>query len=197
MKIRLINIFLLFFLLNGCVGASSKGVFGTGVSIALDPRTLGTQIDDGIIDKNLDAKLLLMNKNYLLSISTQVLDGRIFVTGKVDDPEEKLKITKLAWEIQGTRSVKNDLKIKEVFNFKQSAKDVLITSQLRTALIFNKKIKSANYSIDTYKKKIYIYGIANSKDEQSLVIEEAKQILDVEDVISSILLVEDLRIQKN
>ena len=197
MKNKFINIILVLVLLNGCVGASSKGIFGTGVTVALDPRTVGTQIDDGIMDKNLDAKLLLMNKNYLLSISTQVLDGRIFITGKVNDPEEKLKITKLAWEIEGTRSVKNDLKIKEEFNFKQSAKDILITSQLRTALIFNKKIKSANYSIDTYKKKIYIYGIANSKDEQSLVIEEAKQILDVEDVISSILLVEDLRIQKN
>ena len=197
MKNKLLNLILILILLNGCVGASSKGVFGTGVSVALDPRTVGTQIDDGIMDKNLDAKLLLMNKNYLLSVSTQVLDGRIFITGKVDDPEEKLKITKLAWEIEGTRSVKNDLKIKEEFNFKQSAKDILITSQLRTALIFNKKIKSANYSIDTYKKKIYIYGIANSKDEQLLVIEEAKQILDVEDVISSILLVEDLRIQKN
>ena len=197
MKNKLINIILMLVLLNGCVGASSKGVFGTGVSVALDPRTVGTQIDDGIMDKNLDAKLLLMNKNYLLSVSTQVLDGRIFITGKVDDPEEKLKITKLAWEIEGTRSVKNDLKIKEKFNFKQSAKDVLITSQLRSAIIFNKKIKSANYSIDTYKKKIYIYGIAESKEEQSLVIEEAKQILDVEDVISSILLVEDLRIQKN
>ena len=197
MKNKFINILILLILLNGCVGASSKGIFGTGVTVALDPRTLGTQIDDGIMDKNLDAKLLLMNKNYLLSVSTQVLDGRIFITGKVDDPEEKLKITKLAWEIEGARSVKNDLKIKEEFNFKQSAKDVLITSQLRSALIFNKEIKSANYSIDTYKKKIYIYGIAQSKEEQSLVIEEAKQILDVEDVISSILLVEDLRIQKN
>ena len=197
MKNKLINIILILLLLNGCVGASSKGVFGTGVSVALDPRTLGTQIDDGIMDKNLDAKLLLMNKNYLLSISTQVLDGRIFITGKVDDPEEKLKITKLAWEIEGTRSVKNDLKIKEEFNFKQSAKDILITSQLRSALFFNKKIKSANYSLDTYKKKIYIYGIAETKEEQSLVIEEAKEILDVEEVISSILLLEDLRIQKN
>ncbi len=153
MKNKLINLILTLFLLNACVGASSVGVFGSGVSVAIDPRTVGTQIDDGIMDKNLDAKLLLMNKNYLLSVSTQVLDGRIFITGKVDDPEEKLKITKLAWEIEGTRSVKNDLKIKEEFNFKQSAKDVLITSQLRTALIFNKKIKSANYSIDTYKKK--------------------------------------------
>ena len=197
MKIKFISIILILILLNSCIGASSKGVFGTGVSVALDPRTVGTQIDDGIMDKNLDAKLILLNKNYLLSISTQVLDGRIFITGKVDDPEEKLKITKLAWEIEGARSVKNDLKIKEEFNFKQSAKDILITSQLRTALIFNKKIKSANYSVDTYKKKIYIYGISESKDEQSLVIEEAKQILDVEDVISSILLVEDLRIQKN
>ena len=197
MKNKYINFFITLIFLNGCVGASSKGVFGTGVSIALDPRTLGTQIDDGIMDKNLDAKLLLLNKNYFLSVNTQVLDGRIFITGKVDDPEEKLKITKLAWEIQGARSVKNDLKIKEKFNFKQSAKDVLITSQLRTAIVFNKKIKSANYSIDTYKKKIYIYGIAETKEEQSLVIEEAKQILDVEDVISSILLLEDLRVQKN
>ena len=197
MKNKIFLISLIFLILTGCVGISSKGVFGTGVTVALDPRTLGTQIDDGIMDKNLDAKLLLMNKNYFLSLSTQVLDGRIFITGKVEEPEEKLKITKLAWEIEGARSVKNDLKIKEEFNFKQSAKDILITSQLRTALIFNKKIKSSNYSIDTYKKKIYIYGIAKSKDEQSLVIEEAKQILDVEDVISSILLVEDLRIQKN
>ena len=197
MKNKYINIILILFFLNACVGASSKGIFGTGVSIALDPRSLGTQIDDGIMDKNLDAKLLLLNKNYFLSIKTQVLDGRIFITGKVDDPEEKLKITKLAWEIEGARSVKNDVKIKEEFKFKQSAKDVLITSQLRTALIFNKKIKSANYSIDTYKKKIYIYGISETKEEQELVIEEAKQILDVEDVISSILFVEDLRIQKN
>ncbi len=197
MKNKFFIIILIVFFLNGCVGASSKGIFGTGVSIALDPRSLGTQIDDGIMDKNLDAKLLLMDKSYLLGIKTQVLDGRIFITGKVDDPEEKLKITKLAWEIEGARSVKNDLKIKEEFKFKQSAKDVLITSQLRTAIIFNKKIKSANYSIDTYKKKIYIYGIAETTEEQELVIEEAKQILDVEDVISSILLVEDLRIQKN
>ena len=197
MKNKLLNLILILILLNGCVGASSKGVFGTGVSVALDPRTVGTQIDDGIMDKNLDAKLLLMNKNYLLSVSTQVLDGRIFITGKVDDPEEKLKITKLAWEIEGTRSVKNDLKIKEEFNFKQSAKDLLITSQLRTALIFNKKIKASNYNIDTYKKKIYIYGIAQDKDEMKQVIQEAKSILDVDKVVASILLVEDLRIQKN
>ena len=197
MKNKYINFFLILIFLNGCVGASSKGVFGTGVSIALDPRTLGTQIDDGIMDKNLDAKLLLMNKNYLLSVSTQVLDGRIFITGKVDDPEEKLIITKLAWETKGTRSVKNDIRIKEEFNFKQSAKDLLITSQLRTAIIFNKKIKASNFQIDTYKKKIYIYGIAQTKDELKEVIKEAKEILDVENVIASILLVEDLRIQKN
>ena len=188
---------ILLFILSGCVGASSKGVFGTGVSVALDPRTLGTQIDDGIMDKNLDTKLLLVNKKYFLDVSTQVLDGRIFITGKVETPEEKLKITKLAWETEGARSVRNDLKIKEKFSFKQSAKDVLITSQLRSAIIFNKKIKSANYSIDTYKKKIYIYGIAESEDEKNEVIKEAKEILDVENVIASILLVEDLRIQKN
>ncbi len=197
MKIKLIHLFLILFILSGCVGASSTGVFGTGVSIALDPRSLGTQIDDSIMDKNLETRLLLLNKNYFLSVKTKVLDGRIFITGKIDDPEEKLKITKLAWETKGVRSVKNDLKVKEKFNFKQSAKDLLITSQLRTALIFNKQIKSANYNIDTYKKKIYIYGIANSEDERKEVINEAKQILDVGDVIASILLVKDLRIQKN
>ena len=197
MKIKLINLFFILFILNGCVGVSSKGVFGTGVSIALDPRSLGTQIDDSIMDKNLETRLLLLNKNYFLSVKTKVLDGRIFITGKIDNPEEKLQITKLAWETEGVRSVKNDLKIKEKFNFKQSAKDLLITSQLRTALVFNKKIKSANYNIDTYKKKIYIYGIANSEDEKKEVINEAKQILDVGDVIASILLVKDLRIQKN
>ena len=193
------KIYFLFILiiLSGCVGASSKGVFGTGVTVALDPRTLGTQIDDGIMDKNLDARLLLVDKNYFLNVSTQVLDGRIFITGKVESPEEKLKITKLAWETQGVRSVRNDLKIKEKFNFKQSSKDILITSQLRSAIIFNKKVKSANYSIDTYKKKIYIYGIAETEDEKNEVIKEAKEILDVENVIASILLVEDLRIQKD
>ena len=192
-----IHFLLISIILSGCVGASSKGVFGTGVTVALDPRTLGTQIDDGIMDKNLDARLLLVDKNYFLNVSTQVLDGRIFITGKVETPEEKLKITKLAWETQGVRSVRNDLKIKEKFNFKQSSKDILITSQLRSAIIFNKKIKSANYSIDTYKKTIYIYGIAETEDEKKEVIKEAKEILDVKNVIASILLVEDLRIQKD
>ena len=183
--------------LSGCIGVSSKGLFGTGVSVAFDPRSVGTQVDDSIMEKNLSTRFLLMNKKYLLSVKTKVLDGRIFITGKVNDPEEKLKITKLAWEIEGARSVKNDLKIKEEFNFKQSAKDLLITSQLRSALIFNKQIKSANYSIDTYKKKIYVYGIALTSEEKDEVIKEAKEILDVEDVVASILLLEDLRIQKN
>lgn len=197
MKIKLIHLFLILFILSGCVGAASKGIFGTGVSVALDPRSLGTQIDDSIMDKNLETRLLLLNKSYFLSVKIKVLDGRIFITGKMNSLEEKLKITKLAWETEGVRSVKNDLKVKEEFNFKQSAKDLLITAQLRTALVFNKQIKSANYNIDTYKKKIYIYGIANSEDERKEVINEAKQILDIEDVIASILLVKDLRIQKN
>ena len=165
--------------------------------MALDPRSLGTQIDDSIMQKNLAARLTLKEKKYLLSLKIKVIDGRIFITGKVDDPEEKLQITKLAWETKGVRSVKNDIRVKEEFNFKQSAKDLLITSQLRSALIFNKEIKAINYQIDTYKKKIYVYGIANSKEERKAVISEAKSILDVKDVVSSILLVEDLRIQKN
>jgi len=193
------NILLLFIIviLSGCVGYSSTGIFGTGVSIALDPRTIGTQIDDSIMQKNLSAKLINLNTNYLLSVKAKVLDGRIIVTGKVDNIEEKFKITKLAWEIKGARSVKNDLQIKEKFNFKQSAKDILITSQLRVAMISSKKIKSVNYNIDTYKKKIYIYGIAQNEEERAEVINEAKQILDVEDVIASIFLIEDLRVVKN
>ena len=183
--------------LNSCVGVGSRGVFGTGVSVAFDPRTVGTQIDDSIMQKNLMSKLVLRDKSYLLSIKIKVLDGRIFITGKVEDPEEKLQITKLAWETNGVRSVRNDVKIKEEFNFKQSAKDLLITSQLRAAIVVNKNIKSSNYNIDTYKKKIFIYGIAQNKDERDLVLKEAKQILDVKNVVASILLVEDLRIQKD
>ena len=197
MKNKYILNLLILFLLSGCIGASSTGVFGTGVSIAMDPRTLGTQIDDSIMDKSLDARLVAMNKNYLLNVKTKVLDGRIFLTGKIDTPEEKLQITKLAWETKGARSVKNDLKIKEEFNFQQSAKDILITSQLRSAMIFNKKIKAVNYNIDTFKKVIYVYGIAQSEDEKDEIVQEAKEILDVKDVITSILLVEDLRIKKD
>ena len=187
----------LFVIITGCVGYSSTGVLGTGVSVAIDPRTIGTQIDDSIMQKNLRAKLILMDKSYLLNVKTKVLDGRIFITGKVNTVEEKLKITKLGWEIKGARSVKNDLKIKEKFNFTQTAKDVLITSQLRTALITNKKIKSVNYDIDTYKKIIYVYGISQNEEERAEVINEAKKVLDVEDVVTSIFLVEDLRVIKN
>ena len=190
-------LFILFGIILSSCGVSSKGVFGTGVSIAFDPRTVGTQMDDSIMQKNLAARILIKDKKYLLSVKSKVLDGRIFLTGKVDDPEEKLKLTKLAWEIKGVRSVRNDVKVKEEFNFKQSSKDLLITAQLRTALIINKQIKATNYQIDTYKKKIYIYGIAMTIDEKDLVLEEAREILDVENVIASILLVEDLRIQKN
>ena len=196
MKFKFVILIIIPIILTGCVGVSSKGLFGTGVSVAFDPRTVGTQIDDSIMQKNLSARILLLDKKYLLSVSSKVLDGRIFITGKVDNPEEKLKITKLAWETKGARSVRNDIKIKEDFNFKQSAKDVLITSQLRTAMIFNKKIKASNYQIDTYKKKIYIYGIALTSDEKDEVIKETKEILDVEDVVASIILVDDLRVQK-
>ena len=197
MKNRLILIFFISLIFTGCVGTGSKGIFGTGVSVALDPRSLGTQIDDSVMQKNLAARLIVRNKSYILYVSTKVLDGRIFLTGKVENAEEKLQITKLAWETAGVRSVKNDIKIKEQFNFKQSAKDLLITSQLRTAIIFNKKVKATNYQIDTYKKKIFIYGIAHTAEERKEVINEAKEILDVGDVIASIFLVEDLRIQKN
>ena len=197
MKSKILSILFICLSLSGCAGVASKGIFGTGVSVAFDPRSVGTQIDDSIMQKNLSTRTILLDKKYLLSIKSKVLDGRIFLTGKVDDPEEKLKLTKLAWETNGVRSVRNDIKIKEKFNFKQSAKDILITSQLRTALIFNKNIKATNYQIDTYKKKIYLYGISLTTEEKDLVITEAKEILDVEDVIASILLVDDLRIQKD
>ena len=197
MKTKIILLFIIGILITSCAGVASKGIFGTGVSVAFDPRSVGTQIDDSIMEKNLKTRILLRDKNHLLSVKTKVLDGRIFLTGKVINPEEKLQLTKLAWETDGVRSVRNDIKIKEDFNFQQSAKDLLITSQLRTAIILNKEIKATNYQIDTYKKKIFIYGIAMTSDEKDLVIQEAKEILDVEDVIASIMLVEDLRIQKN
>ena len=197
MRNKILLILFLSTLLSGCVGVSSKGIFGTGVSIAFDPRSVGTQIDDSIMQKSLSAKILLADKNYFFSVKSKVLDGRIFLTGKVDDPEEKLKLTKLAWETQGVRSVRNDIRVKEKFNFKKSAKDVLITSQLRTALILNKNIKATNYQIDTYKKRVYIYGIAMTSTERDLVISKARDIVDVENVIASIMLVENLRIQKN
>ena len=194
-KFAIFSIFLIF--LSSCAGVGSKGFFGTGVSVAFDPRSVGTQIDDSIMEKNFTARMLLKDKKYLFAINTQVLDGRFFLTGKVENPEEKLQLTKLAWETLGVRSVRNDIKIKETFNFKQSAKDLLITSQLRTAIILNKKIKATNYQIDTYKKKIFIYGISITENEKDEVIKEAKEIPDVKDVIASIILVEDLRIQKN
>ena len=197
MKNRIFIILSILAILSGCVGVSSKGLFGTGVSVAFDPRSVGTQIDDSIMQKNLSARILLLDKKYLFSINSKVLDGRIFLTGKVEDPEEKLKLTKMAWETDGVRSVRNDIKVKEEFNFKQSAKDLLITSQLRTALIMNKNIKATNYQIDTYKKKIYLYGIAITSNEKEDVLDEAKKIKDVKDVIASIILVDDLRIQKN
>ena len=197
MKNKLLIVLIASLILYGCVGVSSKGIFGTGVSVAFDPRSVGTQIDDSIMQKNLSARILLFDKKYLLSVKSKILDGRIFLTGKVENPEEKLKLTKLAWETSGVRSVRNDIKIKEDFNFQQSAKDILITSQLRTSLIFNKNIKSTNYQIDTYKKKVYVYGIALTSEEKDEVVSEAKEILDVEDVIASIILVDDLRIQKD
>ncbi len=197
MKIRFIILLLAGTLFSGCTGVGSKGIFGTGVSIAFDPRSVGTQIDDSLMQKNLITRMLLLDKKYIVSVNTKVLDGRIFITGKVDNPEDKLRLTKLAWETDGVRSVRNDLKVREEFNFKQSAKDILITSQLKTALILNKDIKASNYQIDTYKKKIFIYGIAHTSDEKNKVIQEAKEILDVKDIVASILLVENLRIQKN
>jgi len=197
MKFKLLTIILAVFILAGCAGVGSKGLFGTGVSVALDPRTVGTQIDDSIMQKSITAKIIARDKKFLISVKSKVLDGRIFLTGKVDNPEEKLLLTKIAWETKGARSVRNDIKIKEKFNFKQSAKDLLITSQLRTALIVNKNVKATNYQIDTYKKKIYVYGIAITSEEKDLVVSEAKEILDVEDVIASIILLEDLRVQRD
>tara|TARA_Y100000590_G_scaffold450685_1_gene590759 strand:+ start:29 stop:625 length:597 start_codon:yes stop_codon:yes gene_type:complete len=191
-----ILILLLLVFLNSCVGSSTSGVFGSGVSIALDPRTLGTQIDDSIMQKNLLARLALTEKKYLVKISVKVLDGRIFLGGKVDQPEEKLKVTKLAWETKGVRSVKNNIAIKQKFSFKNTAIDILISSQLRTALILNKKVKAANFNIDTVNQKTYIFGIAHTDDEKKEIIQEAKQIVDLEELVTSILMVSDLSRQR-
>tara|TARA_B100001123_G_C14828941_1_gene835356 strand:- start:6 stop:596 length:591 start_codon:yes stop_codon:yes gene_type:complete len=192
---NILTLILLVFL-NSCVGSSTSGVFGTGVSVALDPRTLGTQIDDSIMQKNLQARLALTEKKYLIKLGVKVLDGRIFLSGKVEEPEEKLKITKMAWETKGARSVKNNITIKKKFSFKSTAIDVLITSQLRTALILNKKVKAANFNIDTVNQKTYVFGIAHTNDEKKEIIAEAKQIVDLKELVTSILMVSDLSRQK-
>ena len=186
------NILFLFCFLNSCVGSSSIGIFGSGVSVAYDPRTVGMQIDDSIMQKNLTARLALTDKKNLIYISTKVLDGNIFLSGKVDEPEEKLKIIKLAWETKGVRSVKTAITIKGETNFKNSAKDALITTQLKTSLIFSKNVKATNYNIDTINGKIYIFGISMTDEEKRKVVEEAKNIYGVKEVIPSIILVEDL-----
>ena len=196
MKKTLIIMFVLT-ILSSCVGSSTSGVFGSGVSIALDPRTLGTQIDDSIMQKNLQARLTLSEKKYLIKLSVKVLDGRIFLGGKVDEPEEKLRITKMAWETKGARSVKNNIIIKQKFSFKNTAIDVLITAQLRAALIFNKNVKASNFNIDTINQKTYVFGIAHTVDEKKEIIQEAKQIVDLKELVTSILLVSDLSRQKN
>jgi len=193
-KIFILLVFTIF--LNSCVGSSTSGIFGSGVSIALDPRTLGTQIDDSIMQKNLQARLALTEKKYLVKISVKVLDGRVFLSGKVDEPEEKLKITKMAWETKGARSVKNNISIKQKFSFKNFALDVLVSSQLRTALILNKKVKAANFNIDTINQKTYVFGIAHNEDERKEIIQEAKQIVDLKELVTSILLVSDLSRQR-
>ena len=191
-------IFIIFsFLLFSCVGSSSVGIFGSGVSVAYDPRTVGMQIDDSIMQKNLMARLTLTDKKYIIDLSTKVIDGNIFLSGKVDEPEEKLKIIKMAWETKGARSVQSVVTIKGKTNFKNTAKDVLITSQLRTALLFNKLTKSSNYTIDTINGKIYIFGIAMTEDEKKKVISEANEIHGVKEVVPSILLVADLSRNKN
>ena len=190
-------ILLLALLTFSCVGTSSVGIFGSGVSIAYDPRTVGMQIDDSIMQKNLIGRLTLTDKKYIISISAKVLDGNIYLSGKVDEPEEKLKIIKMAWETKGARSVQSTVTIKGNNNFKSTAKDILITSQLRTALIFNKLTKATNYTIDTINGKIYIFGIAMTKKEKEKVISEADQIHGVKDIIPSIYLVEELSRNKN
>ena len=188
---KIISLSFLLLILSSCVG-NKFGTFGRGVSIGFDPRTVGMQIDDTLMQKNLVARLTLAEKKYFISIQVEVLDGRIFLTGKVNEPEEKIKITKQAWETKGVRSVKNAITIKGQSNFKSTAKDVLITSQLRTALIFNKLVKSNNYTLETINKNIYIFGIAIDEKEKKEVIDEANKIYDVEKIIPTIYLVSEL-----
>jgi|TARA_B100001146_G_scaffold224760_1_gene243946 osmotically-inducible protein OsmY len=185
---KITSLLLIFFL----VSCTSVGRFGAGVDVTFDPRTIGMQIDDIIMQKNLSARLALTDKKYFLSIQSEVIDGRIFLSGKVDEPEEKIKITKMAWETKGVRSVKNAISIKGQSNFKSTAKDIFITSQLRSALIFNKKTKSRNYTLETINKNIYIFGIAMDKEEKKEVIDEANKIYDVKDIIPSIYLASEL-----
>ena len=188
---KIISLAFLVLVLTSCVSGNISS-FGKGVSIGFDPRTVGMQIDDTIMQKSLVARLTLTEKKYFLYIQVEILDGRIFLTGKVNEPEEKIKITKMAWETKGVRSVKNAIEIKGKSNFKSTGKDVLITTQLRTALIFNKLVKSGNYTLETINKTIYIFGIATNVEEKKEVIDEAKKIYDVKEVVPTIYLVSEL-----
>ena len=185
---KIFSLFLILFL----VSCTSVTRFGTGVDITFDPRTIGMQIDDTIMQKNLTARLALTDKKYFLTIQSEVIDGRIFLSGKVEGPVDKIKITKIAWETKGARSVKNAISIKGQTNFKSTAKDILITSQLRSALIFNKKTKSRNYTLETINKNIYIFGIAMDEDEKKEVMNEANKIYDVREIFPSIYLASEL-----
>ena len=185
---KIVSISIILFLFS-CTSVSQ---FGTGVDITFDPRTIGMQIDDTIMQKNLSARLALKDKKYFLSIQSEVIDGRIFLSGKVDEPEEKIKITKMAWETKGVRSVKNAITIKGQSSFKSTAKDILITSQLRSALIFNKKTKARNYTLETINQNIYIFGIAMDIEEKKEVINEANKIYDVKKIFPSIYLATEL-----
>ena len=189
---KIILIFFSLFILYGCVGVSSQGVLGTGVTIYTDPRSLGTQIDDSIMQKSLSIRVAQVNSKYILSVSTKVIDGHIYLNGTVDTVDEKILLTKLAWKIEGARSVKNNLKVKDKFSLKNEAKDLLITSQIKVALLANKKVKSVNYQINTVNQIIYIFGIAQNEEERREVINEGKQILDVKNVDATIFLVSDL-----
>jgi len=189
---KIVITFFSFLILTGCVGVGSEGVLGTGVSIYLDPRSLGTQIDDSIMQKSLLIRIAKTDKKYILDVSPKVVDGHIFLTGVVEKVDEKILMTKLAWKTEGARSVKNNIEVKDKFSLKNYSQDVLISSQMKVALLANKKISMSNYQVNTVNQVIFIFGIAANEAERREVMNEASLIKDVKSVDATIFLVDDL-----
>ena len=160
---KTLKIILLITILYGCVpvvGVSTVGAIKTGVQISSDPRTFGTMVDDSIIEKAFKIKITQLENKYFLTVKGKSLDGRFFIKGEINSIDEKILMTKLAWETNGVRSVQNNLAVKDETTWRDKAQDILITSQLKVALVGNKNVKSGNFQVTTVNQNLYVFGIA-------------------------------------
>jgi osmotically-inducible protein OsmY len=188
---KFIKVILISLFLTSCIGNITSTVFGVGVNINLDPRSPGLYLDDKLAETIITKKIVSHNYK-LVFLNVKVIDGTAILSGRVERAEDKLKMTKFAWETAGIKAVRNDIVIADQTSFQQRAKDILISSQLSTALLLNKKINSRNYNLETINGKVYIYGMARTTEELDEVIKEAKLIPGVAEVVPSIILADNL-----